>query len=99
MSGIGAAIAVRLAEMGAPVGIVYRSDEPAATAVAKAIEKDGGQVLTIRADVSDPHDVDSTFTEVEATFGPVGVLVNNAAVHRSGRVHDLSLDDWNAVMA
>jgi 3-oxoacyl-[acyl-carrier protein] reductase len=96
--GIGAAIAARLAVEGTPVAIVYRSDEDGATAVAKAIEGLGGRALPVRGDISVPEDVDSLFELVEAELGPVGVLVNNAAVHRGGRVQKLSLEDWNAVL-
>jgi 3-oxoacyl-[acyl-carrier protein] reductase len=97
--GIGAAIAGRLAAAGAQVAIAYRSDDRAADEVAKAIEAHGGRALPVRADVSDPDAVDALFATVEAELGPVGVLVNNAAVHRGGRVQILSLDDWNAVVA
>ena len=97
--GIGAAIAARLAAAGAPVALVYRSDEDAAVKVAKDIQASGGRALAVRADVSRPDKVDAAFAAVEAEFGSARILVNNAAVHRGGRVQALSLDDWNAVVA
>lgn len=96
--GIGAAIARRLARQGAPVVVGYRSDADGAAAVARAIESDGGCALPVQADVSVAADVETLFATVEARFGPAGVLVNNAAVHRGGRVQKLSLEDWSAVL-
>lgn len=97
--GIGAAIAIRLAALGAAVALGYRRDAAAATAVAKSILADGGQALPVQADVSDPAGVETLFAAVEAEMGAVGILVNNAAVHRGGRVQSFSLDDWNDVLA
>ncbi|HVW32615.1 MAG TPA: 3-oxoacyl-ACP reductase FabG [Acidimicrobiia bacterium] len=97
--GIGAAVASRLAGAGAPVAVVYKSDGDGAAAVVRAIEAAGGTALARRADVADPDEVEALFSTVEAAFGPVGLLVNNAGLHRGGRVQNLALEDWNAVVA
>lgn len=96
--GIGAAIAHRLGALGAAVAIVYRSDANGAQVVAKTIEATGSIAIAVQADVGLPDNVDRLFEEVEDRLGPPGVLVNNAAVHRGGRVHQLAVDDWRTVL-
>jgi 3-oxoacyl-[acyl-carrier protein] reductase len=76
--GIGAAIAKRLAKDGASVAITYAKDANAASAVVKAIERDGGKALAIHADAADVAAVRSAVEKAVATFGRLDVLVNNA---------------------
>jgi 3-oxoacyl-[acyl-carrier protein] reductase len=78
--GIGAAIAARLASDGYAVVINYSSNAEAAEVLAGRIKADGGQVLTVKADVSDPAAVRSMFDATEEAFGGVDVLVNNAGI-------------------
>jgi 3-oxoacyl-[acyl-carrier protein] reductase len=75
--GIGAAIAKRLAADGASVAITYAKDASAASAVVKAIERDGGKAIAIQADAADVEAVKGAKKTV-ATFGRLDVLVNNA---------------------
>jgi 3-oxoacyl-[acyl-carrier protein] reductase len=53
----------------------------------------------VHADISDPEDVTRAVTEVTATLGPVGILVNNAGFARDNMVLDMPLEDWDAVVA
>src|ERR1700691_1866591 len=76
--GIGAAIAKRLAKDGASVAITYAKDANAASAVVKAIERDGGKALAIHADAANVEAVRSAVEKAVATFGRLDVLVNNA---------------------
>src|SRR6202041_1348209 len=76
--GIGAAIAKRLAADGASVAITYAKDASAASAVVKAIERDGGRAIAIQADAADVKAVKGAVEKVFATFGRLDVLVNNA---------------------
>jgi citronellol/citronellal dehydrogenase len=83
--GIGAAIAVRLAEEGAAVGITARTVEPHPTLTgtlpetAAAIEASGARVAVVAADMADGDDRARIVPEIEAALGPVDILVNNAA--------------------
>lgn len=78
--GIGAQIAVRAAQGGAPVAVLFRSRPENAARVVSEIEADGGRAVAIRADVGSEADVARAFTAAEAAFGPLGGLVNNAVL-------------------
>jgi len=78
--GIGAAIAERLGRDGFTVVVNYAGGAAAAEAVAAKIEAAGGRAVTAQADVADPAAVKAMFDKVEAAFGGVDVLVNNAGV-------------------
>jgi 3-oxoacyl-[acyl-carrier protein] reductase len=97
--GIGAATARRLAAEGACVAVIYRHNADEAAAVVATIEAAGGRALAVGGDIASWDDVDRMVGAVEAAFGPVGVLVNNAGIHRAGRVHRLPVADWDAVIA
>jgi 3-oxoacyl-[acyl-carrier protein] reductase len=77
-SGIGAATARLLAARGMRVVINYLHSADAANQVVAEIEADGGQALTVQADVRDVAAVDSMLDRVRAAWGDVDVLVHNA---------------------
>jgi 3-oxoacyl-[acyl-carrier protein] reductase len=82
--GLGRAIALRLARAGVAVGVNYRERVDAADAVVGEIRAGGGRALAVRADVSDPAQVDDMVGRVTRELGPVDILVNNAGVSRPG---------------
>ncbi len=95
--GIGAATAVAFAAEGARVAINYRSDADGAAATRQAISDAGGTAAVFRADIGNEADVARLAAEVEASLGPVSILVNNAAlINRSG-LFDLSLEAFDTV--
>ncbi len=75
--GIGAATAARLASARHSLVLGYRGDEPAADRTAKDLRARGARCVTVRADVSDPDEVDRLF-DVATEEGTVTGLVNNA---------------------
>jgi 3-oxoacyl-[acyl-carrier protein] reductase len=96
--GIGRAIALGLAEEGADVVVNYRLREKEAFEVASLIEAKGRKVLVSQADVSRYDEVKDMVQTATGKLGPIEILVNNAAVHKGGKVNKLQLDDWDAVL-
>ena len=83
-----------LAQAGAAVGVVARSETPLAETVG-AIRQAGGEALAVIADVSDPAAVERAARQVEAALGPVDLLVNNAATPGPlGPMWEADADDW-----
>lgn len=78
--GIGAAVALRLANDGFSVVINYSGNAAPATELVNRIESSGGSACAIRADVSDKEAVHLLFDGAEARFGGIDVLVNNAGI-------------------
>jgi len=95
--GIGAATSIGFAAEGARVAINYRSDTDGAEATKAAIEATGGVAEIFRADVGVVSDVDHLAEAVEAEFGPVSILVNNAAMIERSTFLDVQLEDFEAV--
>lgn len=87
--GIGAGIALRLAEDGADVALTYRQDAERATAVVKQIEAMGRRALAIQADGADPSAVRGAVDRAAADLGRLDILVNNAAVFLVGAMDEL----------
>lgn len=78
-SGLGLAIATRLATDGAAVAVFDRDADSLPAAVAR-IEEAGGKALPVTVDITSRPQVDEAVTEVESTLGPVNILVNNAGI-------------------
>lgn len=76
--GIGAATARLLAARGAAVAVTYREREQEARAVAAALQREGGQALSVRMDISSAQSVGAGMKEVADRFGALDVLINNA---------------------
>jgi len=96
--GIGAAIAKRLAADGASVAITYAKDASAASAVVKAIERDGGKAVAIQADAADTKAVTSAVEKAVATFGRLDVLVNNAGTAIPKKFEETTLEEMDRVI-
>ena len=78
--GIGAAAALAAARAGYAVALSFQTDGQAAQSVVRAIEVLGGQALAIQADVAQEDSVLSMFAAVDAAWGRLDALVNNAGV-------------------
>jgi 3-oxoacyl-[acyl-carrier protein] reductase len=96
--GIGAAIAAKLAQLGARAVLCGRSREPLETAAA-AIQNAGGQSAVMECDVADLHSVEALALRVERTFSKVNILVNNAGIGGAGGpLHQLPPNVWDQVV-
>jgi 3-oxoacyl-[acyl-carrier protein] reductase len=96
--GIGRAAALALAGAGHRVALCYRADSEGAAETTAAVREAGGEALAVQADVVDPAALDLAFKEVESTWGPVQVLVNNAGVTRDGLLLRMGDDAWSDVI-
>src|SRR3989440_4077307 len=96
--GIGRAIAKRLAADGASVAITYAKDVSAASAVVKAIERNGGKALAIQADAADVEAVKSAVEKTVATFGRLDVLVNNAGTAIPKTFEETTMEEIDRVI-
>jgi NAD(P)-dependent dehydrogenase (short-subunit alcohol dehydrogenase family) len=83
--GVGRAIALALAEDGADVAVNFRREEAAAQEVVAAIAKLGRRARAFQASVDDFEQDREMVAEIEATLGPVGILVNNAGIASRGQ--------------
>jgi len=79
--GIGAAIAVALAEAGADVAVNWLDDQPGAEAVAAKIRAAGRKALLVKADVSRVAEIEKMVAETVAALGAPDIRVNNAGVY------------------
>jgi glucose 1-dehydrogenase len=97
-SGIGAAVAVYLAQEGADVVVNYVYGEEAAHEVVKEIEANGQRGLAIQADVSSEEQVQAMFRQMIDTFGTIDILVNNAGLQQDAPFDEMTLGQWNKVI-
>ena len=99
--GIGQAIAIALATAGADVGVNYHTDRAGADVTGAAIAAAGRRALPLHADVSDRAAVEGMVQELQAHFGRLDILVNNAAIGigHQGSFADYPLEAWRRVFA
>lgn len=96
--GIGRAIALGLAEMGATTALLAR-DENALQAVAGEIASSGGQAAVFACDLTDSTALDATAAKILDRYKRCDILVNNAGVGFMGKpLHETSPDDWERTM-
>ena len=98
-SGIGAAIALALADAGAKVAINYVAHPEATDALVQAVKKKNGEAISIQADVSDPKAVENMFGQVDVAWGGIDILINNAGIdgaHAVGWEADIAA--WRKVI-
>jgi len=93
--GLGQAIAVGLAEAGADVALVHRSD---GAQTQERIEALGRRCVSIRADLGDRGSVAAIVDETVAKLGGIDILVNNAGIIRRAPVSAFTEKDWDEVM-
>ncbi len=96
--GIGAAIALVLAENGADVAFTYQRAAEKARGVVKSIEDTGRRAVAIQSDSADPQAITRSVDEAVAMLSGVDILVNSAAIGHSGIIADLDLTDYQRVM-
>jgi enoyl-[acyl-carrier protein] reductase III len=96
--GIGRAIALRLASLGADAAVSYVKNEEAARETTGAIERLGRRSVAIKADVSEPKEVKALFAAAKATFGGLDLFVSNAVSGVLGPATRIGKFGWDLAL-
>ena len=98
-TGIGRGVALAYADEGADVAIAWIAREPDARSLVTEVERRGRRALAIRCDVTSEADVRALVRGVVERFGRLDVLVNNAGIQKAQPITDMTLEDWERMMA
>ncbi len=96
--GIGRAIALKFAKLGANIVINYRSSEEEAISLEKELKELGVEVLVVKADISNFNDANNLILMAKERFGSVDILVNNAGITKDGLVMRMKEEDFDRVI-
>lgn len=98
--GIGKAVALRLAKMGQPIFINYRSNEAKALEVKQLVEAEGCQAELMPFDVTDEAAVNKAMDDWESAHPDdyISILVNNAGIRHDNVMFMMSDDEWHSVL-
>ena len=96
--GIGRAVCLKLAALGARVAVNYVSRPDAADETVATIKEAGGDAFTIQFDIGDAAQVQDAFKKLLADCGRIDILVNNAGITRDGLLLKMKVEAWEQVM-
>lgn len=96
--GIGAAIALALAENGADVAFTYQHSAERAGTVVVSIENTGHRAFAIHADSADPDAIARSVNDAVSALGGLDILVNSAAIGLYGTIADIEVGAFDAMM-
>lgn len=97
--GIGRAVALKLASLGAKVAINFAGNIAKATEVKAEIDANGGESILVQGNVADFETVQSIVKSVTENFGKIDILVNNAGITRDNLLIKMSESDFDEVVA
>lgn len=97
-SGIGKTIAIALAKANFSVGLVARRNDKLTEIEKKINETTDGRALAIQTDVSEREEVEAMVRQVEETFGPIDVYVNNAGVMLDAKITNKQVHNWEKMI-
>lgn len=97
-AGIGRAVAIDLAAKGATVVINYNRSREGAEETLNVIREAGGKAAIVKADVSNPDEVDAMFAKIKKHFKKLDILVNNSGVTRDGYLMMMSREAFDTVI-
>ena len=107
-SGIGRGICVEFARQGAHVVVAdlvempkpgKYHDQDVVTPTVTEIDKEGGSATFVQVDMGDPESVEALIAEAVRTYGGLDILVNNAGIYIPGNSRELSVADWDRMVA
>jgi len=96
--GIGAAIALELAQNGAWVALNYRRHDTEAKKVVEEAEKMGSKGVALKVDVGNFQDAQKMVDDVREKWGRIDILVNNAGINRDGVIWKMTEEQWDEVL-
>ncbi len=96
--GIGEAIALKLASLGANVAVIYAGNTEKAEMVVEKCRNSGVKAISYKCDVSDFAAVKETVAKIKADFGSVQILANNAGITRDGLLAMMKESDFDDVL-
>jgi 3-oxoacyl-[acyl-carrier protein] reductase len=96
--GIGRAIAIKLAKLGANIVVNYRNSVEAVQEVVKEIEALGVKALAVQCDISSFNDVENMMKQSMAEFGSIDILVNNAGITKDGLLMRMKEEEFDSVI-
>lgn len=96
---VGRAIALELARRGVHQVVHYNSSEPLAIQATDEITALGVQAIRVRADQSNPAQVEKLFDAIQVKFGRLDILVNSASIFEQGDLLTLGYEDWQRSLA
>ncbi len=95
---VGQAIALELARQGMIQVIHHGHSDAEADETARMIRDLGVQAMIVKADLSQPAEIQRLFESIRQQFGRLDVLVNSASNFKNGNILDVSLDEWRSVL-
>ncbi|MGM9978080.1 MAG: 3-oxoacyl-[acyl-carrier-protein] reductase [Clostridium sp.] len=96
--GIGRAIALKLASLGANIVLNYRSSEEKAIETENEIKALGVEVLRVKGDISNISDVENLINSAKEKFGKIDIMVNNAGITKDTLILRMKEEDFNSVI-
>ena len=97
-TGIGRSTAELFAAMGYQVAIGCNHSFAEGLQFARALSEMGMSTMTVKADLSQPDQVDAMFRQIESVWGGVDILINNAGIAQQKLFTDITNEDWNAMV-
>ncbi|MDS0527011.1 3-oxoacyl-[acyl-carrier-protein] reductase [Clostridium sp. SHJSY1] len=96
--GIGRAIALKLASLGANIVLNYRSSEDKAIELEEEIKELGVEVLRVKGDISIVEDVENLINQAKEKFGKIDIMINNAGITKDTLILRMSKEDFDSVV-
>ena len=97
--GIGAAIAIKLAEDGYDICVNYLEHKDRALSVVDKIKSMGRDAICVKADVADRQQVENMVSEAKACLGEIDLLVSNAGIAGQVQIQDITMERWKRFFA
>jgi 3-oxoacyl-[acyl-carrier protein] reductase len=95
--GIGAGIAKELAKKGASIVINYANSSDASAKVVKDLQDSGTEAIAIKADITQPHEIDHMFEQAVAHFGHLDIVASNSGKEKFVALEDTTLSDYDEI--